>query len=1040
MFELKYALQSISKRKKQNIAIVFAIALGVTIYMSVQVGNYGLVRSYGISQIKQYGQSDIQMTDQGDITGFFQENIKDVIMTPENSWNSDISALSPRLKYLTNLYFEGKYEDNIKIIGIYPDSDLFGEFYSTEGQKLNWQDDILYNTSDSVLISDKLALDLGLSKNSEFSINFALGNGSYTYQSIIVGDIFDSSIGRGEDENIEQQSITDHIIYVNINTMKQFLLPPFQEMINELHFYLSDEIVNHDYTSVDFKTQSFQGLEEIEELIGKIQNIIQDSYPNIKCSSKRVYAAINAKIEMNFTETLDMFNFMLNMTAVLLIINIQIINMNDRKEQTAILRALGADSGKITRTFLIEAFIIGFIGSLIGLITGFFVGSWINSLQDIFTNEILPATINSSIIIGSVLFGVILSVVTAIYPAIKASKKSITEALRGSEETKEKKKSNKKLIFGILLSAGGIYMIIDAGKFWLKSTWAAFSAHGDFLIAFTITMIGIGLILSDLINKKIALNITGIGIFGYALFDMYIATTWIDVGFSSDPGMWGSYLLLSLVLGLTLIVAVNYESILNFFGYLFKNVKSLQGSVQVTIRHMNGKKTRGILQYAILNIILILVVFIIASAETQRTSVVAQHEDLSSEVDIVLNVNIPHPEIQKELEEIAQIEQIFGFRSALCPVYDVSPHANNSEFDINEHLLYRRIVEIPNSIINPTEGVWDSTSLPFSAFTPAEGEDYGHSLGLPFEEQREINIQITKDFLEEKTRTTTIEYKEYDSSNNLVSKSVEEDQIFALGGFIEQFDHLGKSLYLPTNETDYYLPVYIGASVFSMLGDIYLFGGELLVTESVAKQLPIFQDIEFPNIFLIRTSLGFNDETNLAKLSDEIEIKLNDINNPESVSNDSNAIVGASTRVVKTEVYDAYQENAEVWDFLGTFCTIGLVISGAGLILISIRSVSERTREIGMMRAIGFSRRKIILSVIFELMTITVLALFTGILNGILFTDMYCNSFLFVPAAYPISLIGYYIISLMSFSLIAGIFPGSKAAKIAPSQALRYSG
>ncbi len=77
--------------------------------------------------------------------------------------------------------------------------------------------------------------------------------------------------------------------------------------------------------------------------------------------------------------------------------------------------------------------------------------------------------------------------------------------------------------------------------------------------------------------------------------------------------------------------------------------------------------------------------------------------------------------------------------------------------------------------------------------------------------------------------------------------------------------------------------------------------------------------------------------------------------------------------------------------FLQIYVSFGLVIGAVGMGVISVRNVAERKREIGMMRAIGFPRKQVMLSVLLELVVLGVIGLIIGIVNGLLVSVGFAN-------------------------------------------------
>jgi putative ABC transport system permease protein len=153
-----------------------------------------------------------------------------------------------------------------------------------------------------------------------------------------------------------------------------------------------------------------------------------------------------------------------------------------------------------------------------------------------------------------------------------------------------------------------------------------------------------------------------------------------------------------------------------------------------------------------------------------------------------------------------------------------------------------------------------------------------------------------------------------------------------------------------------------------------------------------------------------------------------------------NIFVGATTQVVKEVASNFWRREANFWDFLAVFSSLGLIIGTIGMSIIAVRSVSERIREIGMMRAIGFSRQSVVQGVIVELLVLAFLGLIVGVINGVLFTIAIAQNLFEIQPVYPVSILSLYVIGVFLISIIAGVLPGYNASRITPSEALRYTG
>ena len=115
---------------------------------------------------------------------------------------------------------------------------------------------------------------------------------------------------------------------------------------------------------------------------------------------------------------------------------------------------------------------------------------------------------------------------------------------------------------------------------------------------------------------------------------------------------------------------------------------------------------------------------------------------------------------------------------------------------------------------------------------------------------------------------------------------------------------------------------------------------------------------------------------------------------------------------------------------------ISLLVGGIGVMNIMLVSVTERTAEIGLKKAIGAKKKRILLQFLTEAAVLTSLGGIIGVISGIGLAQL-ISAMMQIPVAIDVTAIGISVVFSMLIGVVFGLLPATQAANLNPIQALR---
>ena len=233
---------------------------------------------------------------------------------------------------------------------------------------------------------------------------------------------------------------------------------------------------------------------------------------------------------------------------------------------------------------------------------------------------------------------------------------------------------------------------------------------------------------------------------------------------------------------------------------------------------------------------------------------------------------------------------------------------------------------------------------------------------------------------------------------------------FKVVGIVKSESNTGTDIQLPDQEVDAYIPLEVARQYY---GDI------------VMKRTS--SSMEITSVELSKIIAQVDDITNVESTAKGIETMLTKFH--------SKLDYEMSVPLAMLRQAQATKRTMNI--VLGSIACISLLVGGIGIMNIMLASVTERTREIGIRRAIGAKKKQIIVQFLIETVVLSTIGGILGLGMGItipLFITLFSGMPTVITA---FSIILPFVISI-GIGIVFGIYPAARAAEVDPIIALRH--
>jgi putative ABC transport system permease protein len=669
--------------------------------------------------------------------------------------------------------------------------------------------------------------------------------------------------------------------------------------------------------------------------------------------------------------------------GILLIFLIFIMLAAERKSELGIARAVGAQRGHIIRMFAFEGAIYALIAAAIGSLLGVAAGWGMIRIMAIAFGQIdleLTFAFNWRSVVIAYTMGMVLTFAVVMISSWRVSRLNIVRAIRDIAEPSIKRKTIKGLILTILIPVVGIFLAISG----LQGEQLSF-----FMLGISLVIIGLPLLARRFgISDRVAFTIAGLGLIVWWLLPSDALESFLP---EMQQGIEMFFISgIMLVIGAVWTVIYNSELLLALIVRIFGRIRGLPPILKTAVSYPMQNRFRTGITLAMFSLIVFTLV-VMAFITNSMGMVFEDTETISGGYDIRANTSYtnPIPDINIAIQSNDGVnpndfEAIGSLNGALVEV-------RQEETDQVFADMYLQGVD---------SGYTDSVNY---KFTMATGD---------YNSPREV-----WQALQEEPGTVVVSSVLVPTKVNYAMGEPALD--FQLEGFFIE-DEVLPVVFIQVQD-----PNTGSEQSLRVIGvlDQQAFYASMMITSQDTVNSLLSQSVP-PLSYMFKLGDDFDAETTAKAL------ELTFVQH------------GMQAESIEKEIRDISSANSMINNLLQGFMGLGLLVGIAALGVIAARSVVERRKQIGVLRALGFQKSMVQFSFLLESSFVALLGIGLGIALGaglsVLIIDEMSSAF--EGIRYQIPWINILVIAVIAYgaSLLTTYLPARQASKVYPAEALRF--